>query len=63
MRGDGADDGGCVPTPEDLEAAWGELYEWCAAQCWGPDCALPGSEQYQAYVDKLCQLGLIEFAQ
>ena len=59
----GEEDGGgmsCAPTPEDLDAAWAALDAWCAAQAWGPGSGLTGAEQYQPYVDKLCELGLIE---
>jgi len=57
--GDGVDDNGCAPAPEDLDAEWVALYDWWAAQGWGPDCEQSGAEQFQRYVDKLCELGLI----
>lgn len=46
------------PTAEDLNAAWAAFYAWSLQQCWGPNCPLTGAEQYQAIVDKKCELGL-----
>ncbi|MBI5762814.1 MAG: hypothetical protein HZA51_04730 [Planctomycetes bacterium] len=56
MSGEGGS--GCADTPENIDAAWLEFYEWSIQQCWGPGCTLTGSEQYQAIVDKKCELGL-----
>lgn len=47
----------CEPA-ENLDAAWLAFYEWSLQQCWGPNCPLTGAEQYQAIVDKKCELGL-----
>jgi hypothetical protein len=49
----------CAPPPAEADAAWAELYAWCAVQCWGPGCGTTGAEQYQRYVEKMCELGLI----
>jgi hypothetical protein len=46
------------PAPQDLGAAWEAYYEWAFDQCWGPDCPLTVQQQFQAYVDKLTELGL-----
>jgi hypothetical protein len=48
-----------APPPSDLDAAWTELYAWCATQCWGPGCGKSGAEPYQRYVDKMCEMGLL----
>ena len=45
-------------SPEDEEAAWEAFFEWSDAQCWGTNCETTGAEQFQAYVDKLTELGL-----
>jgi hypothetical protein len=55
---------GETPVPQDsganpdLDAAWQEFYEWSFTQCWGPNCEATPAEQFQAYVDKLTELGL-----
>ncbi len=62
----GLDDGGpsaggsvnVTQGPGDTDAAWEALYEWAYDRCWGPDCALTLEQQFQAYVDKLTELGL-----
>lgn len=48
----------CANPPEDLNAAWLQFYLWSIQQCWGAGCTLTGAEQYQAIVDKKCELGL-----
>lgn len=50
--------GGPEEAPVDEEAAWEAFYEWSFSQCWGPQCALSPSEQFQLYLDKLAELGL-----
>ncbi|MBI5764532.1 MAG: hypothetical protein HZA51_13520 [Planctomycetes bacterium] len=55
MMNEGALD--CEPA-ENLDAAWLAFYEWSLQQCWGSNCPLNGAEQYQAIVDKKCELGL-----
>lgn len=50
--------GGSEQFPVDEEAAWEAFYEWSFSQCWGPQCALSPSEQFQLYLDKLAELGL-----
>lgn len=47
----------CEPAG-DLDAAWLAFYQWSLQQCWGPNCPLTGAEQYQAIVNKKCELGL-----
>ncbi|MBI5763580.1 MAG: hypothetical protein HZA51_08665 [Planctomycetes bacterium] len=49
----------CEPAI-DVDAAWAELRLWAAQQQWGPDAGISGAAQYQRYVDKLCELGLID---
>ncbi|MBI5763225.1 MAG: hypothetical protein HZA51_06840 [Planctomycetes bacterium] len=49
----------CEPA-SDLDVAWAELRVWAAQQQWGPDAGITGAEQYQRYVDKLCELGLVD---
>lgn len=48
----------CADPPENLDSAWMEFYLWSFQQCWGPNCPTTGAEQYQAIVDKKCELGL-----
>jgi hypothetical protein len=43
----------------DEAAAWAAFYEGSLQQCWGPNCETTTAEQYQAIVDKKCELGLL----
>jgi len=56
--GGGEGGGGEPMTPEQLEAAWEEFFEWYSEQTWGPASPYTGAEQYQRFVDKLAVLGL-----
>ncbi|MBI5764081.1 MAG: hypothetical protein HZA51_11205 [Planctomycetes bacterium] len=40
------------------EETWEAFYEWSFSQCWGLDCELTTGEQFQAYVNKLTELGM-----
>lgn len=40
------------------EAAMEVFYEWSFSQCWGLDCELTTGEQFDAYVNKVIELGL-----
>ncbi|MBI5764604.1 MAG: hypothetical protein HZA51_13895 [Planctomycetes bacterium] len=62
MDGDGSfvgPDMAAMNQAPNQDAAWEALFDWSFAQCWGPDCELSPSEQFQAYVNKLAELGLI----
>ncbi len=45
-------------SEEEQAAAWEAYFDWAAQQDWGPDSERTGSEQFQAMVDKLAELGL-----
>ncbi len=54
---EGGGDG--LPVSEaELAAAWEAYFDGAAQQDWGPDSERTGSEQFQAMVDKLTELGL-----
>ena len=45
-------------SESETEQAYAEFYDWCLAQQWGPAAPATCSQQFQAMIDKLRELGL-----
>jgi hypothetical protein len=45
-------------SESELEQAYADFHLWCFAQEWGPGASTSGSEQFQAMVEKMRELGL-----
>ncbi len=56
--GDGETPGVSTMIQGPSEETWEAFYEWSFSQCWGLDCEATTGEQFQAYVNKLTELGM-----
>ncbi|MBI5764145.1 MAG: hypothetical protein HZA51_11525 [Planctomycetes bacterium] len=56
--GDDATSGASMMIQAPSEEVWEAFFEWSFSQCWGLDCETTTGEQFDAYVNKLMELGL-----